>query len=930
MLLDTGGTRLSRATEPGPQSAPLRTAKAASLAQDTSLIDKVASAPFKLIGWNTIIEPRIDRIMNRLGEFVPETVKAGLISDYAIGEDYTDRKALMKAAEALRNRKAAGLVEMLAGLTRAESRVAYQWMQTSPNEATEQALLAQLPEESRETLQRLKKMISDLGKEAVQLGQLSQEAYSRNNMAYLHRTYAKHVLDTQGGPIRRMLRARALRIKGNQYKGRGIFDEVDMAHVGGDNTWMKLQNGRADKALVGQTMIRFERRDASSTVTEPLPGMPQKPLGKLRQVIYWPSNQPVPGKLSVGWLNAGTFEVRGVKGDKLVVWRDYTKEERERMGELDEVRYAVAQTMQLMAHDIEVGRFFNWVAKEYGRAAPEGKEATASESMIRTYAKDEWVQVPIGNIPGTQVRKYGALAGLYIPAPIWNDIRQTAGTRIEPFGAAHEKVLQFWKKSKTAWSPAVHMNNVIANFVIADWHDLRAVDLYEALSIWANSGKRVAKAKGWVGLDGSEAKRQQYEQIMHRFEDSGALGGMFLSNEALRDEIAKQLESIKSDLTGEQEAKDEMTRMAKVMHLVTMAGMVPVKGAKLYTGKMEDAYQFEDAIFRLAAFVKASRYGKTDIEAGKIARDAFLNYDINAPWVQAARHSFLPFISFFYRALPMAYHTVKSKPWKILKLFAFWYLVNLLGYMGSGGDEDDERKDLPKEKQGSVWGVVPKMVRMPWNKDDDEPVFLDIRRWVPVGDIADLEMGAGMLPPWATPSGPLLTLTEIMLMNKSMFTEKEIVKDTDTLGEKTEKRIDYAWKSMLPNVPVPNPLNLQTPIGEINPLDLKQGSGQTYAWAGIERSMLKKEGTIGEVRTTPAALVSAFGIKVSAYPKANMQDAQAIEFRGKRNEIMDEVKRINRNYGNLANPTPSETLRYERDIQRQHDKLQKLQEEDAE
>ena len=921
---DAGGAVMaSTAQQSSKQPRILRMAKAASMERDTSLLDKIASAPFKWVRWNRIVEPAFDRLMERAGEFVPEKVKAGMISDYGLGEDYIDRKAEMKASEAAMNRKSAGLVEMLAALTRAESRIAYQWMQTKPDAAIEQAMLEQLPEESRATLKTLKQLISDMGREAVRLGQMSAEAYERNNMAYLHRTYAKHVLDNEGA-ISKMLRARALRIKGNQYKGRGIFDEVRMDAIGGSADFgRKLQQGAADKSLVGEKVIRFERRDDSADAMDALPGMTKKPMGKLREVIYWPASQPVPAKFG-DWVDAGTFEVRGTKGDKLVVWRDYTKDERERMGELDEVRYAVAQTLQMMVHDIEVGRFFEWTAKTYGKAKPEGRDVAASESMLRAYSHDEWVQVPTSNIPSTQTKKYGALAGMYVPGAVWNDIRQTAGTRIAPFGEAHEKLLQFWKKAKTAWSPAVHMNNVMANFVIADWHDLRSADLAEALKVWAYSGKRVSGIKGKIGLDGSEETRRNYEQIWHRFEDSGALGGMFLSNEALRDEIAKQLEAMKEELTGELEANKEMTRMAKVMHLVTMAGMVPVNGAKVYTSKMEDAYQFEDAIFRLAAFTKAIRYGKSDIEAGRIARHSFLNYDINAPWIQAARHTALPFISFFYRALPMAINTAKAKPWKILKLMAFWHLVSTIGYMMSGGDEDDERELLPKEKQGSVWGVVPKMVRMPWNKDG-EPVFLDIRRWVPVGDVADMEMGSGMLPPWATPGGVIPLLAEVLLMNKSVFTEKEIVQETDTMGEKLEKRLDHLFKGFMPNVPLPNPLNLQTPSVEINPLGMSQGSGQPYAWSAIEKSMLKREGSIGEVRTTPAALASAVGIKVAAYPASNMEDAIDFKIDKQIREIENVINGIDRNYENLKNPSAKETARYESDIERQYKKIDELE-----
>lgn len=911
---DTAGNAAGSQEALGSNKRLLREAKASSLEQDTSLIDKIASAPFKLVGWNRLFEPAIDSLLAKLGELVPEKVKAGVVSDYGIDQQYSDRKSEMKVSQAMQSRKVAGLVEMLAGLNRAESRVAHAWMTTKPNEVSDKQLMEALPKESIETLQTLRKMIDDLSLEAVRLGQLSQDSYNRNRFAYLHRVYQKNVIDTEG-IIAKTLRARSMKVKGDHLKGRGIFAEVSMSNIGGDKMfWRKLQAGRADGSLLGEKMIRFERRDASTEVMDALPGMTSKPIGKLREVVYWPSSEKVPAMYG-DWLNAGTFEVRDTRGDKLVMWRDYTKEERVRMGEIDDVRYTVAMTLQMMVHDIEVGRFFDWNAKQYGRVKLTSEhEVPASESMASAFKKDDWVKVPEATVSNTGgVRKYGALAGMYIPAPIWNDIRQINGWQpSSEFWKYHEATLQFWKKAKTAWSPAVHMNNVMSNFVIADWHDLRATDLAEALKVWALNNK-----------DG-------YKQIYQRFEDSGALGGMFLSNEALRNEIAMQLETMKAELTGEQEAKNEMAKMAKLMHMITMVGMVPVKGAKAYTKGAEAAYQFEDAIFRLAAFTKAIRYGKSDIEAGRIAQHSFLNYDINAPWIQGLRHSALPFVSFFYRALPMLLQTVKSKPWKVVKLLAFWHLASALGALIAGGDDDDEesRKILPEQKRGSVWGVVPKMVRMPWNSDTGAPIYLDIRRWVPVGDVVDFGQNESILPPWATPGGVIPLVAEVLVFNKSVFTGKDIVSATDSFSEGAEKRLDYLFKGMMPNVPVPNPINMQLPNGyEINPLGLDQGSMQPYAWSGVEKSLLKKENAIGEVRTPAMAGLNSVGVKVGAYPRQNMEAALGLDAKRQITEIEGAMRTIARNHSNIENPTEKDDERYAEALERQRKKLEKISDE---
>lgn len=903
-------TGLAYGEEP-EENRLLRPTRKASMEQDASIFDHLLGGKFlfkaagklgEKAGVTNLLHRSYDAILQKSGEIMPESVKdvaekikAGVVSHYGLEETYLERKADMHANEAALARKSHGMIEILANLSRAEARVAYYWMQEKPDTATERELMTRLPETSRQTLKDLKQLISDLGREAVRLGQLTDDSFQRNNMAYLHRSYAKHVLADEG-VIRRMLRSRALRIKGDQYKGRGIFEEVDMEriqNIAPDFWRRKLQKGQADTSLKGEKFIRFEKRDASGEVMEPLPGMTAKPLGKLRGVSYWPASEPVPARFG-DWVNAGTWEVRGSKGDKIIMWRDLTKSERERLGELDEVRYAVAQTLQMMVHDIELGRLFEWVGGQYGKKKPEGKVVAANEGLRHAYGKGTWVRVPDTEIPGTNVKKYGALSGLHIPGPIWNDMRQIAAARYEPWGKTYAGVLRFWKKSKTSWSPGVHMNNIIANFVMADWHDIRSVELYDALKVWINRSE-----------DG-------YKQLFERFEDSGALGGMFVSNELLRNEINERLKELKADLMGES-AGAEAGNMAKLLQLVSLT----IKPVKATGDAMTKAYQAEDEFFRLAVFLKAIRYGHSDRKAGSMARHSFLDYSINAPWVQALRHTGLPFISFFYRAFPMLLQTVKNKPWKVAKLMAFWSLLSALGYAMTGDDDEErQRKRMPEEKAGRVWGLVPKMIRLPWSYDG-QPVFLDIRRWVPVGDIADLELGSGWVPPPLVPSGPLVTLAEVMpFINKSLFTQKEIYKDTDTFGEASVKVMDHLFKSIMPNVPVPNPIGWMVAD--------ETGQMQTYAWSGIEKAITRKENQIGEVRSLPQAALNTIGVKIGTYPANNMLAAVQAGLKRNMESIDQDIARIGRNYARLDQPSESDKERRDKAIARQIQKKREM------
>lgn len=60
--------------------------------------------------------------------------------------------------------------------------------------------------------------------------------------------------------------------------------------------------------------------------------------------------------------------------------------------------------------------------------------------------------------------------------------------------------------------------------------------------------------------------------------------------------------------------------------------------------------------------------GGSDIDAGRAACKSFLNYEINAPWIQAMRASAKPLVSFTYRVLPMLLKTAGQRWHNLLKL----------------------------------------------------------------------------------------------------------------------------------------------------------------------------------------------------------------------------------------------------------------------
>lgn len=895
----TGKTRFSRNQQAPSQTAAERADKIIQVPVAAwRPVDTIMRTLTHAVRIDALTSGAYDRVARLLDRYTPEAIKAGVISDYGIPEAVLDERTAMQGRMRVQLRKSGELLDKMATLTRAESRVAYEWM----NNADPQALSyfeAQLPPESVKVMEEIKAMIDALSQEAVALKQLDPEAFKRNRFEYLRRSYVKHTAELTKGEMDSL--RRAIAILGDQYKGRGMTDAVDMAkfkNVAPEWWGRKLQEGKADKGLKGERFIRLERRAptgegvmALETAQGPGDTNRQK-KGRLLEVAYWPAGEAIPVKYST-WDQSGTWEVVDAKGGELIVWRDFTKQERISMGEIDEARYAIAKTLHSMIHDIETGRYLEWLATTYAKKPGEsidGKVVEASERMRDVFKPGEWVKVPETKVAGTSVAKYGLLAGRYLPGPIWNDVRQTVGFRFKPLGETYAAILGAWKTSKTALSPAVHTNNVMANFVMADWHDVTAGHIVKALRIILGASQR--DGRGAIGRTGNVVSRagiadaEAAREIINRFLDSGANLGSWVTAELQKEQLEPLLKALENEVgTVGQTMAGQVGAMVAVQKALqlrfpsawdafkpTRAGQVLTTEAK----NMIDLYEAEDQVFRLAAWLRAKEGGSTDALAGKVARRSFLDYHINAPWIQAMRSSALPFISFTYRAVPMMLEVAAKKPHKIMKLALAAAAINALGYLLSGGDEDDERRLLPEEKAGRVWGLVPKLVRMPWNDANNSPVFLDIRRFVPVGDVFDIGQNHAALPllPVVIPGGPLAVVAELVA-NRSQFTGRAITLETDTPAEQAEKVADHIYKAFAPNIVI---------------------LPGTYAWTGVSNAASGRTDSFGREQSPAQATASAFGVKLGSYPKDVLQLNAQRAAQAKIMEIDRNITQLKREY----------------------------------
>jgi SAM-dependent methyltransferase len=400
----------------------------------------------------------------------------------------------------------------------------------------------------------------------------------------------------------------------------------------------------------------------------------------------------------------------------------------------------------------------------------------------------------------------------------------------------------------TARSPVTHMNNVMSNFLFMDMNDVGMADLLGAL-------------RGLIARDGA------YKEAL----DNGAFGADMVAQE-MRDDILKpilkEIEAQTQGGTGTLSSK--MGALGKIFEKMWA-------GAKATDAAALRLYQLEDEVFRLALYNRRRRQGYPPREAALDARDTFLNYDIRAPWVNAARRSFLPFISYTYRAVPGIAKALTTHPWKLAKYAAIAYGMDALAYALLGLDDDDEdreRRSLRDEEQGYTWVGAPRMLRMPWDSNGN-PVFLDIRRFIPAGDVFDLQQSnsAIALPSWLQLGGPLAIAMEIVF-NKSLFTGDPLVNTlTDDIWERTQTIGDYLWKSVMPGGPwIPG----------------------SWYWEKIVDSVTGARDWSGRPYDLASAIASAFGIKLKPQDVENGFALHAFAYEEVERALRAEANRIGR------------------------------------
>lgn len=436
-----------------------------------------------------------------------------------------------------------------------------------------------------------------------------------------------------------------------------------------------------------------------------------------------------------------------------------------------------------------------------------------------------WVLVPDDD-EGKKI--FGSLAGRYVAGPIYSSIMDYHDTKPVIPSSLYRHTLRMWKKNKTVYSPAAHLNNITSNFVLAYIYDLPVENLQVAF-VAIMSEMYPEGMKKWV--DKIERKPQYGKGYISDLLKEKAEVGITLGQMKSADldfDTEQEMKTLLDDMFSDKQDGTPRSLIGKFFAFSRVQSALLSSSAKLRDG-MEQAnnmYSNQDNIFRLAAYMKhLQEYaehkdsngktvkgigpdGRITIEsrraAAQAANRAFVDYRVHAPLIRGLRDTATPFITWTYRMVPLLTKTAIMKPWKVANLVAGVYAINAIGYALAGGDEDDERGLLPSYMQNNMWGDwhpvdVPTTIRLPFSLGSEMPHFLNIGRMVPLGDLTQ-ENNSGT-PQTLAFGGPLSILYNLNT-NNDPFTGRPIADENLSWRDWYWDKTKYLAGAFLPGVAV--------------------------------------------------------------------------------------------------------------------------------
>ena len=493
-------------------------------------------------------------------------------------------------------------------------------------------------------------------------------------------------------------------------------------------------------------------------------------------------------------------------------------------------------------------------------------------------------------IPNTG--RYGALRGLWVRKEIHNLLigsrmisdDASVAEKILGYGGWGTKVTQFWKTMKVPFNPPSQVRNLVSNFVLLH---VSGVPLHRIPQRFVQAIQEIrTNGKHW--------------RIAKKY---GIKATTFTNQELLKLET-ELLESMRQQKPS------------------TVADL------KFWSSRIMDvvggAYQGLESIGKTMKIIDAmEREGMSEADAVLAAQEALFDYSMVPKSIRYLRQAPIgaPFITFYYKALPMLLKNFITAPHRFLPYVLIPYLLAAMiadDYDVDVEDLEKLKKALPEwlQKRGHTmilpwkdsngrWQVFDYGYFMPWGYFSE--LFNEIKQTVgsgQVGETGRIVGATGLL------GGPIPDLIAAIKTNKDPFTKRDIVNKNDPPARQLSDLMTYLWRMGAPT--------WLTDIGY---------AGHTYRWlTGKVNPRLGPE--YGEqLLTGPQTQARAVGVNI--YPidpkKSRMQNI--------RNMVSDMGNVMQRMTTKMMDPNLSPEQRrgvreeYMKEIKMRRDNIRKYQKE---
>ena len=536
--------------------------------------------------------------------------------------------------------------------------------------------------------------------------------------------------------------------------------------------------------------------------------------------------------------------ISGFSGESYKFATSMTAKEAIKEQKTEEVANALRNTMAALANNYAAQNFSNAISRlGYGEDGKPTAESVAFDSLdainetfgvkvdpktVLSVSSDEarsgmlraeyrrsgtWVKLPAS-------ANYGELSGKYIHGPVWTAMIDATDRQPLVQLRAYNNTMRWFKKSKTVYNPATHLTNVASNVTLAMLHDIPMRTMGKAAALFAKYAANPAS------LTSTEL------ELMSAFRNSGAMLGDFSSSEVKQ----ALYDAWKSNMDADSDSSliRRLKSFTKYEQLKSMGLSKLIEkgkaGAEVADRIASEAYAAEDNIFRLAAFLtkagdlqvmrgESAASEQTILDAGKFAKTAFLDYDIDSKAVKVLRQSVMPFISWTYAITPVLGRIAMYQPWKLANVMLAYYLIER-GLASMSGDDDEEaRAGGPEFVRDRMWGFGPYMhMRIPFLGDDENPVYYRIGDYFPMAtmfkSLPNGPAGQSWIPSSLTPSGPFVSAIVGLVAGVDPYTGKGIHEATDTDLQKLWNATKFMYDVAVP--PAVNSRNIERATAYVN------------------------------------------------------------------------------------------------------------------